>query len=189
MEQQTTHTVGSVPMPRKRVGHTTSVTIGGEQFTLTANGHGDGRLGEVFLTCGKQGHTLTGLTDAYATALSEGLQRGVPLIELVRQGLDMHFVPHGRTDDPDFPRVRSVIDWAARRLAADWLPFEIRAAAGILTLGERMRAAQDWLASHHAQTTPPVRPAPAPPDQAGRRIDDFRADLAGGIGVPARPRT
>ncbi|GLZ09702.1 hypothetical protein Acsp03_71680 [Actinomadura sp. NBRC 104412] len=168
-------------MPRKRLGHTTSVTIGGERFTLTANGGADGRLGEVFLTCGKQGHTVTGLMDAYATALTEGLQRGFPLIDLVRQGLDMHFTPCGHTDDPDFPRVRSVVDWAARRLAADWLPFDIRAAEGILTLSERVNAAQDWLASHDPQI--------APADGASHRIDDFRADLAGGIGVPARPHT
>ena len=36
-------------MPRRRSGHTTSVTIGGERFYLTANGHDDGSLGEVFI--------------------------------------------------------------------------------------------------------------------------------------------
>ena len=35
------------PMPRRRSGHTTTVTIGAERFCLTANQRDDGRLGEV----------------------------------------------------------------------------------------------------------------------------------------------
>ena len=47
-------------MPRRRTGHTTSVTIGGERFYLSANGHDDGSLGEVFIQWGKQGSTGRG---------------------------------------------------------------------------------------------------------------------------------
>jgi ribonucleoside-diphosphate reductase alpha chain len=140
-------------MPRQRVGHTTSVTIGGERFCLTANAREDGSLGEVSVSSGKHGHALAGLTDAYATALSIGLAHGVPLIDLVRQGLGLLFVPSGRTDDPDFPRVGSVADWVARRLAVDWLPFEARAREGILTVDERVAAAEDWLTSEDAQNS------------------------------------
>jgi hypothetical protein len=53
-------------MPRRRAGHTTAVTIGGERFYLTANGREDGSLGEVFLQWGKQGTTGAGLMDIYA---------------------------------------------------------------------------------------------------------------------------
>jgi hypothetical protein len=57
-------------------------------------------------------------------ALSVGLQHGVPLAELARQGLDLWFAPGGYTDDPQIPRVRSIVDWVCRRLAIDWLPYE-----------------------------------------------------------------
>lgn len=124
-------------MPRRRIGQTTSVTIGGERFYLTANGRADGTLGEVFIQWGKQGSTGAGLVDVYAMALSVGLQHGVPLAALIRQGLDTWFVPNGRTDDPDIPRVRSVVDYIARRLAIDWLPREQRAGLGVLTMDER----------------------------------------------------
>ena len=59
-------------MPRRRTGHTTSVTIGGERFYLTANGREDGTLGEVFIQWGKQGQTPAGLMDLYSIALSVG---------------------------------------------------------------------------------------------------------------------
>ena len=65
-------------MPRRRTGLTTSVTIGGERFYLTANGRDDGALGEVFIQWGKQGQTQAGLVDIYAMALSVGLQHGSP---------------------------------------------------------------------------------------------------------------
>ncbi|GLZ06292.1 hypothetical protein Acsp03_37580 [Actinomadura sp. NBRC 104412] len=177
-------------MPRRRAGVTTSVTIGGERFYLTANARADGSLGEVFISWGKQGQTSAGLMDIYAVALSVGLQHGVPLLNLVHQGLDLYFVPNGHTDDPDLPRVRSVVDWVARRLAIDWLPYHVRAAEGIFTMDERVSAAGDWLAAEAAKIpavqaqVPSADPA-ADPDEV---MDAFRADLASGIGTPVKPR-
>jgi hypothetical protein len=46
-------------------------------------------------------------------------------------------MPNGRTDDPDIPRVWSAVDYIARRLAIDWLPYPDRAALGVYTLTER----------------------------------------------------
>jgi hypothetical protein len=125
-------------MPRRRTGKTTSVTIGGDRFYLTANGRQDGSLGEVFIQWGKQGSTAAGLMDIYAVALSVGLQNGVPPADLIRQGLGVWFTPNGRTDDPDIPRVHSAVDYIARRLAIDWLPYEQRARLGVLAIGERV---------------------------------------------------
>lgn len=176
-------------MPRRRAGLTTSVTIDGERFYLTANGRGDGTLGEVFISWGKQGQTQAGLMDVYAVTLSVGLQHGVPLLDLVHQGLDLYFVPNGHTDDPDIPRVRSVVDWVARRLAIDWLPYEARVREGIFTVDERVTAAGDWLAAETAKIpavqaqVPSTDPA-ADPDEV---MLAFRAELANGIGARATP--
>jgi ribonucleoside-diphosphate reductase alpha chain len=180
-------------MPRRRAGLTTSVTIGGERFYLTANGREDGTLGEVFIAWGKQGQTSAGLMDIYAVALSVGLQHGVPLLDLVHQGLDLYFVPNGHTDDPDIPRVRSVVDWVARRLAIDWLPYEVRAREGIFTVDERVSAAGDWLAAEAAKIpavqtqVPSADPAADPAADPDEVMEAFRAELAGGIGQPAIP--
>ena len=116
-------------MPRRRSGHTTTVTIGPERFCLTANQRGDGSLGEVFIHWGKHGTSGAGLVTSYAIAVSVGLQHQVPLADLIRPDFDQLFAPHGHTDDPEIPRVRSAVDYIARRLAIDWLPYSERAAA------------------------------------------------------------
>jgi hypothetical protein len=125
-------------MPRRRSGHTTAVTIGAERFYLTANQRNDGSLGEVFIHWGKHGTSSAGLVSTYAIALSVGLQHRVPLGELIRPGLGQYFMPNGRTDDPEIPRVCSAVDYIARRLAIDWLPYSDRAVLGIYTLTERV---------------------------------------------------
>src|SRR5499427_9222209 len=109
-------------LPRRRSGQTTTVTIGAERFCLTANQRHDGSLGEVFIHWGKHGTSSAGLVSTYAIALSVGLAHRVPLAELIQPGLDQYFMPYGRTDDPEIPRVWSAVDYIARRLAMDWLP-------------------------------------------------------------------
>ncbi len=126
-------------MPWRRSGHTTVVTIGAERFYLIANQRGDGSLGEVFIHWGKHGTSGAGLASTYAIALSLGLQHRVPLAELIRPGLGQYFAPNGRTDDPEIPRVCSAVDYIARRLAVDWLPYSDRAALDVFTLTERVR--------------------------------------------------
>ena len=163
-------------MPQRRTGHTTAVTIAGERFYLTANGRGDDTLGEVFIRWGKQGQTQAGLMDVYAVTLSVALQHGVPLRELVRQGLGLWFVPNGSTSDPDIPRVRSVVDWVVRRLALDWLPDEERAELGIYSMREREDAAAGWMAHQDAALTRPSLDGPP----------EFLHDVATGIGAALR---
>ena len=134
-------------VPRRRSGHTTTVTIGPERFYLTANQRDDGSLGEVFIHWGKHGSSAAGLVNGYAIALSLGLQHHVPLADLIRPGLDQFFVPNGHTDDPEIPRVRSAVDYIARRLAIDWLPYPARAQLGVYTLTERVQRASTWIAA------------------------------------------
>jgi hypothetical protein len=149
-------------LPRRRSGHTTTVTIGAERFCLTANQQHDGSLGEVFIHWGKHGTSAAGLVNAYAVALSLGLQHQVPLAELIRPGLDQFFVPNGHTDDPEIPRVRSAVDYIARRLAVDWLPYAERAELGVYTLTERVHRAGTWITACELAarpSAPPVLPA------------------------------
>jgi hypothetical protein len=127
------------PMPGRRQGHTTAVTIGAERLYLTANQRHDGSLGEVFIHWGKHGSSGAGLASTYAIALSVGLRHRVPLAELIRPGLGQDFTPNGATDDPDIPRACSAVDYIARRLALDWLPYGDRARLGVYTRAERHR--------------------------------------------------
>jgi hypothetical protein len=92
--------------------------------------------------------------DIYAVALSVGLQHRVPLAELLVAALDLYCVPNGATDDPQIPRVRSVIDYVGRRLAIDWLPHRERARLGILLPSA---AAAAWSVSAAAQAASAAR--------------------------------
>ncbi|MGH3153188.1 MAG: hypothetical protein ACRDOB_21005 [Streptosporangiaceae bacterium] len=143
------------------------MTIGPERFSLTASQRDDGSLCEVFIHWGKHGTSSAGLMATYAVALSTGLQHRVPLADLIRPGLDQYFVPNGHTDDPDIPRVRSAVDYVARRLAIDWLPYPERAALGVYTLTERVRR-WELAAGLRAPPEPGLRPV-----QAGRPDDDL----------------
>ena len=135
-------------MPRRRSGHTTIVIIGPERFYLTANQRDDGSLGEVFIHWGKHGTSAAGLVSSYAIALSLGLRHHVPLTDLIRPGLDQFFAPNGHTDDPEIPLVRSAVDYIARRLAIDWLPYPERVELGVYTLTERVQRASARMAAY-----------------------------------------
>ena len=156
------------PMPRRRSGHTTTVTIGAERFCLTANRRDDGSLGEVFIHWGKHGTSAAGLVSTYAVALSLGLQHQVPLADLIRPGLDQFFVPNGHTDDPEIPRVRSAVDYIARRLAIDWLPYPERALLGVYTLTDASIAPVPG-----SRPTSPHRPAACAPGAYRCRTQTF----------------
>jgi ribonucleoside-diphosphate reductase alpha chain len=119
-----------------RQGTTTSFQVAGTEFFVTANGQADGTLGEVFAKFGKEGSTTAGLMDLLSIAISLGLQHGVPTETYVSKFKDMRFEPMGMTDDPQIPDVSSVGDYLARRIALDWLPFDVRKTLGVLTSDE-----------------------------------------------------
>ena len=79
-----------------------------------------GAPGEVFLKLGKQGSTVAGLVDAFSLMLSLALQYGVPLETITQKLSEMRFEPMGYTDDPEIPRVKSIVDYVARQLALDF---------------------------------------------------------------------
>lgn len=166
-------------MPRRRIGRTTAVTLGGERFYITANARPNGSLGEVFIQWGKHGTGCAGLMDIYAIAWSVALQHDVPLAELIRHNLDLYFTPNGRTDDPQIPRARSIADYTARRLAIDWLPAAERTRLGIFTMDERVDQARDWMTrTDQALSTPSLASSP---------LRDLRWTLAISPGTPPTP--
>ncbi|MGW8435771.1 vitamin B12-dependent ribonucleotide reductase [Nocardiopsis sp. NPDC055879] len=124
-------------LPKKRPSETTSFSVGGAEGYITAGSYPDDGLGEVFLKLGKQGSTLAGVMDAFSIAISIALQYGVPLETYVEKFTNMRFDPAGMTDDPDIRMAQSVVDYIFRRLALDHLPYEERAALGVLSASER----------------------------------------------------
>ncbi len=127
-------------LPKARPSTTTSFRVGDIEGYLTAGSYPDDGLGEIFVKVSKQGSTLSGVMDAFAIAVSLGLQYGVPLEVYVAKFVNMIFEPNGLTDDKDVRIAQSLVDYLARRLAIDYLDVETRQALGIRTIAERTAA-------------------------------------------------
>jgi ribonucleoside-diphosphate reductase alpha chain len=128
-------------LPRQRRSRTYAFEVGGAEGYATLGEYEDGRPGEIFVKISKQGSTIAGIMDAFAIAVSLGLQHGVPLASFVRKFTNMRFEPAGITDDADIRLVSSVVDYLFRRIALDYMDPEMRAEFGIQSTGERMASA------------------------------------------------
>lgn len=105
-------------LPKERASVTRKFSIGGQEGYLTWGMYPDGRLGEIFVRMSKQGSTLGGLLDAWATMVSIALQHKIPLEELVEKFQFSRFEPSGFTGDEIVPSASSVIDYVVRLLQA-----------------------------------------------------------------------
>ena len=109
-------------MPRERESITHKFSIAGHEGYITAGKYEDGTVGEIFLTdIGKEGSTMRGLMNAFATAISIGLQYGVPLEVFVRKFSYMRFEPEGITGNPEIPFAKSLPDYIMRWLASRFI--------------------------------------------------------------------
>jgi ribonucleoside-diphosphate reductase alpha chain len=109
-------------MPRERQSITHKFTVGQQEGYITAGQYEDGSLGEIFLTdIGKEGSTIKGLMNAFATAISIGLQYGVPLEDFVNKFSYMRFEPEGITRNPEIPFAKSMPDYIMRWLASRFI--------------------------------------------------------------------
>jgi ribonucleoside-diphosphate reductase alpha chain len=130
-------------MPRERESITHKFAIGGHEGYITAGKYDDGTVGEIFLTdIGKEGSTMRGLLNAFATAISLGLQYGVPLETFVRKFSYMRFEPEGITGNPEIPFAKSMPDYIMRWLGSRFIEdTEVLEELGIMT--QEVRAKRD----------------------------------------------
>ncbi len=108
-------------LPDERQSITHKFTIGGHDGYLTVGMYEDGTPGEIFIVMAKAGSTLSGVMDSFATAVSLGLQHGVPLRLFVNKFSHVRFEPHGFTKNPDIPITKSIIDYIFRWLGIKFL--------------------------------------------------------------------
>jgi ribonucleoside-diphosphate reductase alpha chain len=148
-------------MPRERQSITHKFSIAGHEGYITAGMYEDGTVGEIFLTdIGKEGSTLRGMMNSFATAISIALQYGVPLETLVQKFSYMRFEPEGITGNPEIPFAKSMPDYIMRWLASRFLDVDAQEELGILTPAVRARkAAQDALQAG-GDTAGPIAEAP-----------------------------
>ncbi|MEM7049170.1 MAG: vitamin B12-dependent ribonucleotide reductase [Acidobacteriota bacterium] len=119
-------------LPDERRAITHKFRVGAHEGYITVGLYENGMPGEIFLTMAKEGSTISGLMDAFATAISIALQYGVPLQTLVDKFSHTRFEPSGFTRNPEIPIAKSVTDYIFRWLASKFLARDEKVAAGVV---------------------------------------------------------
>lgn len=91
-----------VKMDDERDGSTHKFSIlsaESKDFYLTHNHYADGRLGEFFLVAGKEGSFAAAALDLLATAISIGLQYGIPLEAFLSKMRHVQCEPSGMVSE------------------------------------------------------------------------------------------
>ncbi len=109
-------------LPDERPSITHKFSVAGHEGYLHIGLYPDtGMPGEIFITMAKQGSTISGLMDAFATAISIALQYGVPLEDLCNKFSHLRFEPAGFTNNPQIPIAKSIMDYIFRYLSLKFL--------------------------------------------------------------------
>jgi ribonucleoside-diphosphate reductase alpha chain len=119
-------------LPDERRSITHKFDIAGHEGYITVGMYEDGNPGEIFVSMSKQGSTISGLMDSFATAISYALQYGVPLQFLVDKFAHMRFEPSGFTKNPQIPYAKSIVDYLFRWLASKFLDEQARQEVGVI---------------------------------------------------------
>jgi len=101
-------------LPSERESRTHKFEIAGHEGYVTAGLYPDGRLGELFVLMAKEGSTVRGLTDAWATLASIALQYGVPWSAILEKFRRSRFDPAGFTDNAEIGSATSPLDYVVR---------------------------------------------------------------------------
>jgi ribonucleoside-diphosphate reductase alpha chain len=167
-------------MPRERQSITHKFSIGNHEGYITAGMYEDGSVGEIFLTdIGKEGSTLRGMMNSFATAISIALQYGVPLETLVQKFSYMRFEPEGITGNPEIPFAKSMPDYIMRWLASRFLDTDAQEELGILTPAVRARKAAHE-AAQSMSSSDTAGPGTSHPEGHKEASDGPRATAGGG---------
>ena len=119
-------------LPAERTAVTHKFDIAGHEGYITVGLYPDGQPGEIFLKMAKEGSTVSGLMDSFATTVSVALQYGVPLRDLVNKFAHVRFEPSGFTGNQEIPIAKSIVDYIFRWLGSRFLGPDDKAALGLV---------------------------------------------------------
>ena len=151
-------------LPAERSAVTHKFDIAGHEGYITVGLYPDGQPGEIFLKMAKEGSTVSGLMDSFATTVSVALQYGVPLRDLVNKFAHVRFEPSGFTGNQEIPIAKSIVDYIFRWLGSRFLSTDEKASLGLI---DRSALADDPAPEASDSATPQgVRAAVASADPA-----------------------
>jgi ribonucleoside-diphosphate reductase alpha chain len=133
-------------LPDERQSITHKFSVAGHEGYIHVGLYETGEPGEIFVKMAKEGSTISGVMDSFATAISLALQHGVPLRLLCDKFSRTRFEPYGFTENPEIPRASSIMDYLFR-----------------------------WLGSKFVRETPVAEPAPATTEAQIERVGEVVA--------------
>lgn len=119
-----------LPDTRKALTH--KFDLQGHEGYLTVGLYEDGAPGEVFIVMAKEGSTISGLMDGFATQTSLALQYGVPLGVMAKKFTHMRFEPSGYTKNSEIPIAKSILDYLFRWLVSQFGTLAEKEEAGLV---------------------------------------------------------
>ncbi len=153
-------------LPDERRSITHKFSIGGHEGYITVGMYDDGAPGEIFITMAKEGSTISGLMDAFATAVSFNLQYGVPLKFLVDKFAHVRFEPSGWTGNQQIPYAKSIMDyifrWLGAQVPGSGVRRDAKPARPPHAAAHRSRTRSRNCPSRRRSPTPPSAPNAAP---------------------------
>ena len=114
-------------LPDERQSLTHKFSVAGHEGYIHVGLYETGEPGEIFIRMAKEGSTVSGLMDSFATAISLALQHGVPLRLLVDKFTRTRFEPSGFTGNPEIPRASSIMDYMFRWLGSKFVKADAEA--------------------------------------------------------------
>jgi ribonucleoside-diphosphate reductase alpha chain len=111
-------------LPDERRAITHHFSIAGQEGYLTVGVYDDGSPGEIFVRMAKEGSTISGLMDSFATVVSLALQHGVPLDVLCAKFSHTRFEPSGWSGNPSIGYATSLMDYLFRWMELKFLKSE-----------------------------------------------------------------
>jgi ribonucleoside-diphosphate reductase alpha chain len=103
-------------LQEERASITHKFSIAGHEGYITVGLYPSGQPGEIFIKMAKEGSTVSGLMDAFATSISLALQHGVPLKVLCEKFAHLRFEPSGWTGNEQIGYAKSLMDYIFRWL-------------------------------------------------------------------------
>ena len=181
-------------LPSERTAVTHKFEISGHEGYITVGLYPDGQPGEIFLKMAKEGSTVSGLMDAFATTVSVSLQYGVPLKDLVNKFAHVRFEPSGFTGNQEIPIAKSLVDYIFRWLGSRFLDTDAKAGLGLIDRsavdgdsgGTPVAAVNPFAAGIAAMTS---APAPAPVVETATMAIEPDAPKATAVAAEPAPDT
>jgi ribonucleoside-diphosphate reductase alpha chain len=178
-------------LQEERASITHKFSIAGHEGYITVGLYPNGQPGEIFIRMAKEGSTVSGLMDAFATSVSLALQHGVQLKVLCEKFAHTRFEPSGWTGNEQIGYAKSLMDYIFRWLNLRFLSGQqLTLFAGLAPQAPQLTAspsmmAESGLDEEEAHTTQQNIARLA--EEVAKRLTQVTASSHSGGGIAPEP--